>query len=239
MIELKDIGFKYNKLSEKKGEHFELKDISLKIEKGYISCLLGKNGAGKTTLLSLIYGLLKPSSGEILWNGETISKKNLAGFRRSTSFVGGRWCIDGMTVEHNAEMLSTLYPSFDRDYFDMLMKVAGAERIRDSLFGGLSKGEKVKAEICFMLARRPEIIILDEPLANIDPVFKTDILELLQKAVSENEIGVFLSTHLVDEISEMVDYINVLKNGQMVMSGSRFEILGDDEGKSLRELMKG
>ena len=92
---------------------------------------------------------------------------------------------------------------------------------------------------CFMLARRPEIIILDEPLANIDPVFKTDILELLQKAVSENEIGVFLSTHLVDEISEMVDYINVLKNGQMVMSGSRFEILGDDEGKSLRELMKG
>lgn len=239
MIELKDIGFKYNKLSGKKGEEFELKDISLKIEKGYISCLLGKNGAGKTTLLSLIYGLMKPGSGEVLWNGERVTKKNMADYRRSTAFVGGHWCVGGMTVEHNVEMLSTLYPSFDRDYFDTLMKVAGADRIRESLFSSLSKGEKVKAEICFMLARRPEIIILDEPLANIDPVFKTDILALLQKAVSDNEIGVLLSTHLVDEISEMVDYINVMRNGQMVMSGSRFEILGDDEGKNLRELMKG
>lgn len=239
MIELKNIGYKYAKKVKNKDKRFELKDASLKIEKGYISCLLGKNGAGKTTLLSLIYGMLKPNSGEVLWDGERVDGRNLMDFRKDTAFVGGAWCVDSMTVEHNVEMLSQLYPSFDKEYFDTLMKVAGADRIRDSVFGTLSKGEKVKAEICFMLARRPGIIILDEPLANIDPVFKVDILALLQKAVSDNEIGVLISTHLLDEISDMVDYINVLDDGCIVKSGSRFEILGDDGEKSLRDLMKG
>ena len=239
MIELKNIGYKYTNKVKDKGKRFELQDASLKIEKGYISCLLGKNGAGKTTLLSLMYGMLKPNSGEVLWDGVKVDKKNLTEFRKDTAFVGGTWCVDGMTVDHNVEMLSQLYPSFDTEYFNTLMKVAGADRIRNSLFGNLSKGEKVKAEICFMLARRPGIIILDEPLANIDPVFKVDILALLQKTVSDNEIGVLISTHLLDEISDMVDYINVLEDGRIVKSGSRFEILGDNGEKSLRDLMKG
>ena len=69
MIELKNIGYKYTNKVKDKGKRFELQDASLKIEKGYISCLLGKNGAGKTTLLSLMYGMLKPNSGEVLWDG--------------------------------------------------------------------------------------------------------------------------------------------------------------------------
>ena len=237
MIEIKDMEFRYGSVT-KKEKKFEVKDASLKLEKGYISCLLGKNGAGKTTLLSLMYGMLKPKKGELLWDGKPVTKNNLTEYRQNVAYIGENWCLQGLTVDHNIEMLSGLYPSFDKTYFDSLMKLAGADRVRESLFGKLSKGEKVKVEIAFALARRPKYVILDEPLANIDPVFKIDILDILQKGVSDNEIGILLSTHLLDEISDMVDYINVMEDGRITTSGTRFEVLGEDGNAQLRDVFR-
>ncbi len=237
MIEIKDMEFRYGSVT-KKEKKFEVKDASLKFEKGYISCLLGKNGAGKTTLLSLMYGMLKPKKGELLWDGKPVTKNNLTEYRQNVAYIGENWCLQGLTVDHNIEMLSGFYPSFDKTYFDSLMKLAGADRVRESLFGKLSKGEKVKVEIAFALARRPKYVILDEPLANIDPVFKIDILDILQKGVSDNEIGILLSTHLLDEISDMVDYINVMEDGRITTSGTRFEVLGEDGNAQLRDVFR-
>ncbi len=237
MIEIKDMEFRYGSVT-KKEKKFEVKDASLKLEKGYISCLLGKNGAGKTTLLSLMYGMLKPKKGELLWDGKPVTKNNLTEYRQNVAYIGENWCLQGLTVDHNIEMLSGFYPSFDKTYFDSLMKLAGADRVRESLFGKLSKGEKVKVEIAFALARRPKYVILDEPLANIDPVFKIDILDILQKGVSDNEIGILLSTHLLDEISDMVDYINVMEDGRITTSGTRFEVLGEDGNAQLRDVFR-
>ncbi len=237
MIEIKDMEFRYGSVT-KKEKKFEVKDASLKLEKGYISCLLGKNGAGKTTLLSLMYGMLKPKKGELLWDGKPVTKNNLTEYRQNVAYIGENWCLQGLTVDHNIEMLSGFYPSFDKTYFDSLMKLAGADRVRESLFGKLSKGEKFKVEIAFALARRPKYVILDEPLANIDPVFKIDILDILQKGVSDNEIGILLSTHLLDEISDMVDYINVMEDGRITTSGTRFEVLGEDGNAQLRDVFR-
>lgn len=237
MIEIKDMEFRYGSVT-KKEKKFEVKDASLKLEKGYISCLLGKNGAGKTTLLSLMYGMLKPKKGELLWDGKPVTKNNLTEYRQNVAYIGENWCLQGLTVDHNIEMLSGFYPSFDKTYFDSLIKLAGADRVRESLFGKLSKGEKVKVEIAFALARRPKYVILDEPLANIDPVFKIDILDILQKGVSDNEIGILLSTHLLDEISDMVDYINVMEDGRITTSGTRFEVLGEDGNAQLRDVFR-
>ena len=237
MIEVNNISFKYG-MKPAGGKKFEVRDASLKLEQGYISCLLGNNGAGKTTLLNLIYGMLKPRSGEVVWNGNKLTGRNMADFRQETAYIGEKWCADGLTVGRNTELLSNLYPAFDRDYYDEIMKLAGMDRVRDTFFGKLSKGEKVKVEIAFALARKPKFIILDEPLANVDPVFKIDILELLQNSVKDNETGVLLSTHLLDEISEMVDFINVMENGKITKSGTRFDLLGDDESKQLRNVLK-
>jgi ABC-2 type transport system ATP-binding protein len=228
MLTAKNIYYRYGLVKAKK-EDFELCDISLILEPGYVSCLLGKNGSGKTTLLNLLYGMRKPKSGEILWKGQRLEDKTLADFRQEVAYVGEAWCVESMTVSQNIEMLSILYPAFDRGYFDSLMKLAGVEGCLDQVFSALSTGERVKVEISFVLARRPKLILLDEPLANIDPVFKVDVLELLQKGVAENETGVLISTHLLDEISDMVDYVNVLENGRLVKSGTRFEVLGEGQ----------
>ena len=228
MLTAKNINYRYH-LGKTKKNDFELQDISLKLEPGYVSCLLGKNGSGKTTLLNLLYGMRKPKSGEILWNDRALTDEALVEFRQEVAYVGEAWCVEHMTVEHNIEMLAILYPGFDRAYFDSLMKLAGVDKCREKPFSDLSTGERVKVEISFVLARRTKVILLDEPLANIDPVFKFDVLELLQKAVAENETGVLISTHLIDEISDMVDYVNVLDNGSLIKSGTRFEILGEGQ----------
>lgn len=215
---------------------FAIKDVFINAEPGYITCLLGKNAAGKTTLLSLLYGMLRPKSGKVSWDGKQINDKTLAAYRRDVAYFGETWCSQSLTVNKNVEMLSILYPTFDRETFDSLITLAQVEGTLNKRYMDLSAGEKAKVEIAFLLARKPKLIILDEPLANIDPVFKIDILELLQKSVADNGTGVLISTHLIDEISDMVDYIYVLDNGEIVKHGTRFELLSDGEG-NLREVL--
>lgn len=233
MLEARDLQYRYGLTAGEK--NFELQGVSMKLEEGYLSCLLGRNGAGKTTLLSLLYGMLKPWAGEVLWNGEPLTGKNLVRFRREVAYAGETWCAENMTLGKNVEMLSLLYPSFDRAYFESLVKLAGVEDCMEKRFATLSTGERVKSEIAFLMARRPKFILLDEPLANIDPVFKVDVLELLQKAVAENETGVLISTHLVDEISDVVDYVYVLEKGKLAKAGSKLEMLGDGQ---LRDIFR-
>ena len=122
---------------------------------------------------------------------------------------------------------------------DKLLKDAGIKNKADKTVGSFSAGEAVKAEISFALARRPKLLIMDEPLANLDPVYKTDILELLQDAVSANDLGILLSTHLLDEIEDITDKIYIMENGKITKSGDRFEMLGENEDKQLRDLAKG
>jgi len=231
IIEAKNLTFRYRRI--RNSEHFVMNNVSLKLEPGYITCLLGNNGAGKTTLLSLLYGILHPKSGEILWNGTPLSKANQMDFRREIAISSNSWCADDLTIRQNIEMLSILYPSFDHEYFQNLMKLSEMEHSYDKVYATLSTGERIKAQLAFLLARKPKYLLLDEPLANIDPIFKIDILDLLQREVADNELGILISTHLLDEISDMVDYVHVLDHGQLVKSGSRFDVLGN---RDLRDL---
>jgi len=180
--------------------------------------------------------MLRPKSGNVNWEGKKVDDKTLAAYHRDVAYFGESWCSQSLTVNKNVEMLSILYPTFDRKTFDSLIALAQAEGTLDKRYIELSTGEKAKVEIAFLLARKPKLIILDEPLANIDPVFKIDILELLQKGVADNGTGVLISTHLIDEISEMVDYIYVLDNGRITKHGTRFELLSDGDG-NLREVL--
>ena len=235
MIEAKNISFKYGI-----GSKFKVDGLSISVEEGMISCLIGKNGCGKTTVLKLLYGMLTPSAGAVYTDGKKLSGKTLAEYHENTAYVGDKnWCDTSRTLEHNVEMLSILYPSFDREYFDKLLKDAGIKNKADKTVGSFSAGEAVKAEISFALARRPKLLIMDEPLANLDPVYKTDILELLQDAVSANDLGILLSTHLLDEIEDITDKIYIMENGRITKSGDRFEMLGENEDKQLRDLAKG
>ena len=235
MLKITDMNYRYPGSHKKK---FEIKDVSLTLEPGMISCLIGRNGAGKTTLLKLICGMIKVHSGRIEWNRSEVKRKDLPDYRRDVAYVGGEdWCAGSLTIRQNTELFKQLYPEFDDAYYEQLMQLADLEIAAEQAYYQLSAGQQMKAELIFALARHPKMLLLDEPLANLDPVFKTDILELIQEDVAKNGTGVLISSHLVDEISEIVDVICVMENGTIQKSGDRFELLGADGEKSLREVI--
>ena len=202
---------------------FRLQDVSLRIEQGYFYTLVGENGSGKTTLLNLLYGIRRPKSGEVRWNGELLTEKTLPKFRQSAAYVGEVWCDKYATTEANVRFLKLLYPSFDEEYFRELTAKAELDGLLDRPYKTLSAGEQIKAEIVFQLARRPELLILDEPLAGLDPVFKTDVLELLQSAVAESGMTIFMATNLVTEVEDVADYAGEIRDGRLVRFASRLE----------------
>ena len=199
---------------------FRIENVSLEIEKGYVYALLGENGAGKTTLLKLLYGVLAPRPGQVLWKDCRICQRTLAAYHREAAFVGMPWCMPSVSTADNVDLLKSLYPAFDEEYWEVLLKRADMfYSVKDAPYGTLSTGEACKINILFCLARHPELLILDEPLANLDPVFKTEIMDILRDAVATDGLTVLLSTNLIDEISGLADYYGIIQNGSLVMWG--------------------
>lgn len=227
MIKLRDLNYSYDK------KDLKLENINLDIEPGYITVLVGANGCGKTTLMRNMYGSLTPKSGEIFLDDEKISFDNLAEFHRDVVYIGKSMYADYYTIADNIELFRTLYDRFDEETFLKLANKFGLGNRIDSKYSILSRGQKVKADIAFAIAVKPKYIILDEPYAGLDEVSKQDITEILQNKVSEDNVGIFLSTHIIDEIGDVADFIVMMKDGKIVKSGDRDSVIG--MGKTLTE----
>ena len=227
MIKLRDLNYSYDK------KDLKLENINLDIEPGYITVLVGANGCGKTTLMRNMYGSLTPKSGEIFLDDEKISFDNLAEFHRDVVYIGKSIYADYYTIADNIELFRTLYDRFDEETFLKLANKFGLGNRIDSKYSILSRGQKVKADIAFAIAVKPKYIILDEPYAGLDEVSKQDITEILQNKVSEDNVGIFLSTHIIDEIEDIADFIVMMKDGKIVKSGDRDSVIG--MGKTLTE----
>jgi ABC-2 type transport system ATP-binding protein len=140
---------------------------------------------------------------------------------------------DYYTVADNIELFRTLYDRFDEEIFLKLANKFGLGNRIDSKYSILSRGQKVKADIAFAIAVKPKYIIPDEPYAGLDEVSKQDITEILQSRVSEDNVGIFISTHIIDEIEDVADFIVMMKDGKIVKSGDRDSVIGI--GKTLTE----
>lgn len=219
MIKLKDLSYRYGK------NGFELDKINIEVEPGYITVLVGNNGCGKTTLMRNMYGSLIPKSGEIFLDDKKIEFNDLAEYHRSVAIIGKSLFADYYTIGDNAELFRNLYDNFDEDMFlNLINKFDLGNRI-DSKYDILSRGQKVKVDIAFALAIKPKYLILDEPFAGLDEVSKQDIVEILQNRINEDNMGVFVSTHLLDEIEDIADYVIMMKDGKIIKSGDRDSVI--------------
>lgn len=224
---------------------FSLNNVQFKLEDGYLMCLLGRNGAGKTTLLQTVYGMVWPDGGEIRWQFEgdhtrqVLTKKNLQKFHQLAAYAGGEaWCFEEYSMLQNKELLAALYPQFDEQlYGEYLSFFSLREEEERKHYADLSTGQKMQFQIAFALARKPKLLLLDEPMANLDPVVRTDLLEALQDCVARWNMGIILSTHLVDDISDMADYIGILEQGRLTDFGDREVVLQRYGSENLRNLL--
>lgn len=242
MLKVKNINYRVNK-------KFSLSDIEFTVSDGYMTCLIGKNGAGKTTLMNVLYGCIIPESGSVYYDEKEIIKKDrksahirrMTEFRRDAAFItGDSWCAENMSVEENVSLMRCMYDSFDYEEFERIMNIFEfPSGNRKNEYKLLSTGQKMQFQIAFHMARHPKLYLMDEPLANLDPVVKEDILELVRNKIAAENASVIMSTHLVEEISDMVDYVAVMENGNMKAFGSRDEIMEKSGAGSIRELVKG
>jgi len=199
-----------------------LRDCTLGIPEGHVTGLVGPNGAGKTTLLRLAAGMLAPTRGTITVLGQrpAAGPAQLArvGFVAQDTPVYAR-----MTVADHLRLGSWLNPGWDDDLAQRRIGQVGLDPGQRG--GSLSGGQRAQLALTLALAKRPGLLILDEPVAALDPLARREFLQGLMEAVAEHEVSVVLSSHLVADLERICDYLIVLVASKVQIAGEVSELL--------------
>jgi len=210
-----------------------LHDVSIQVQQGEAVALLGPNGAGKTTSFYIMTGLVAPNSGEITLDGQNIT--NLPMYRRARLGVGylpqETSIFRGLNVEQNLRAVLEAQPLSKRKQEKLLEELLhefSVTHLRHTPATALSGGERRRVEIARALCSRPKFILLDEPLAGIDPIAVGDILELV-KVLKTKGIGVLITDHNVRDCLDIVDRAYILHNGHVLMEGTPEQIIENED----------
>ena len=213
-------------LTKSYGGKLALNQIYLNLERGRIIGLLGPNGSGKSTLIKLMNGLLKPSAGEILIDGQrpgTDSKAKISYLPERTYLPGG------MKVIEVVQYFQDFYADFrvERAY-DMLsrLQIPPNERLKN-----LSKGMKEKVQLVLVMSRDAQLYVLDEPIAGVDPASRDYILHTVLNNYNRNAT-ILLSTHLISDVEQSLDEVVFIKYGNIILQAPAEQIRAR-EGKSI------
>jgi cobalt/nickel transport system ATP-binding protein len=211
-----------------------LKNVSFIAGRKSRVAIIGANGAGKSTLFKHFNGVLKPSSGEVLVRGEPISKENIKEVRKVVGLVfqNPDDQIFSPTVEQDVAFGPTnlgLDEATIQHRVEEALKIVGLEDLRHRVPHHLSGGEKKRVAIAGIIAMEPQVLVLDEPTAGLDPKGFSDMVRFLNSLPEEYGMTVIFSTHHVDLVSEVADYIYVMDGGSIVAQGTVDEIFMQQE----------
>lgn len=209
-------------LGKKYGRRWALSDCTLDIPAGRVVGLVGPNGAGKTTLLSLAVGQLPPTAGtiEVLGGRPGSSPAQLA----KVGFVAQDTpTYAGLSVADHLRLGARLNPGWEDTVAHDRIKRLGLDPARRA--GKLSGGQRAQLALTLGLAKRPELLILDEPVAALDPLARREFLQDLMEAAVEHQLNVVLSSHLVSDLERVCDHLIVLVDSRVRLAGEVDELL--------------
>lgn len=224
IIELRNLSYSYGNSKIE-----ALRDINLKISPGEKVAFLGANGAGKSTLFKHLNGILKPSSGEVFVHEEPISKKNIAKVRQTVGIVfqNPDDQILAPTVEQDVAFGPVNMGLSEKEVSSRVDEALGLVNMRgleDRSPHHLSGGQKKRVAIAGILAMRPEVIVLDEPTAGLDPMGAENIMAVIEKMNHDLGITIILSTHDVDMVPLFADRVFLMHHGRIEAQGTAKEI---------------
>jgi len=204
-------------LGKRYRQRWALSDCTLEIPEGRVAGLVGPNGAGKSTLLNLAVGLLTPDAGTVTvldgQPGSGPAQLAQVGFVAQDTPV-----YAGLSVADHLRFGAHLNPGWDAAYAEDRIERLGLDPGQRA--GKLSGGQRAQLALTVALAKRPRLLILDEPVASLDPLARREFLQGLMEAVAEWEVSVILSSHLVNDLERVCDYL-------VVLAASRVQIAGD------------
>lgn len=213
------------------GEKQVLNNITLTVPRGKIIGLLGKNGTGKTTLIKLINGLLTPTEGEIVFEGEKIgpqSKLNIA-------YLPERTYLDkSMTINETLKFFKEFYSNFDIDKAKDLLKKLDLDENQKII--KMSKGMQEKVQLVLVMSRKADLYILDEPLGGVDPATRDYILDTILTNFHEGA-SIIISTHLISDIERILDEVIFIDKGEIKLTSDADE-LRNKENASIDEIFR-
>jgi ABC-2 type transport system ATP-binding protein len=221
---MSEFAIETNRLSKVFPGHVDaVRDLDLQIKPGTVYGLVGTNGAGKTTTLRLLTGLLRPTGGTAhvlgtnLWNAPRATRAKVAYVSQSQLLHGP------MTVSELCYYVSHFYEKWDQSYARSLAKKWDLPW--DRQVGLMSGGQQRKASILLAFACRPEILILDEPAAALDPLARRQFIDELIEIVSENEkCTILFSTHIVSDLERVAEYVGIMDQGKIIVSSTLEEL---------------
>ena len=229
MLEVRDIKYSYN------NDYQALKGVSLKIEKGEMVALLGKNGAGKSTLFLHLNGIYEPDEGKVFIDGEELKydKKSLLKFRQKVGIVfqNPDDQIFAPTVEEDVAfgpLNLGLSMGEVQDRVEEALERVGMSGFEKTAPHHLSGGQKKRVAIAGILAMKPEIMVLDEPTAGLDPQGVTNLVKLL-KELNDEGITIVISTHEVDLVPDYANRVFVLVGGELIAEGTPKDIFSQSD----------
>ncbi|MGD0557066.1 MAG: ABC transporter ATP-binding protein [Streptosporangiaceae bacterium] len=213
-------------LGRRYGRSWALRDCTLTIPAGHLAALVGPNGAGKTTLMNMVVGLTTQTTGTatVLGGQPPGSPTALDGI----AFVAQDAPVyKNLSVADMLHLTRNLNRTFDQRFAGARLAELGIPLKKKS--GKLSGGQQAQLALTLALARRPELLILDEPLAALDPLARQDFLASVMTAMADDGVSVLLSSHALAELERVADYLVILANGEMRLAGEVDDLLAEHQ----------
>jgi len=225
---------KLNKIYDKT---IAVKDLSFVINKGKIIGLLGPNGCGKTTTIAMILGLLKPTSGEVIIKGKNIEKERINLLEKMNFISPYVELPKKLTVEENLKVYAGLYGV--KNINEKISELVNELRLNKFLkkkTGELSSGQKNRISLAKALINDPEILMLDEPTASLDPETGDFVRSFIENYSSKTNVTILLASHNMNEVERLCDSVMMMKDGIIVDTGKSQELISRHGRKNLEEV---
>lgn len=210
-------------LSKSIGDTTILNNISMRVKRGEIYGFLGANGAGKTSLMKALYRIMIPTSGVVVLLGERIADKNNAVFSRIGSIIETPIFYDEFDARKNLELYCG-YMVSGYEHIEETLSLFGLAEVTDKAVKNFSLGMKQRLALARAFLTRPDLLILDEPINGLDPQGIIETRELLLHINHEYHTSIFISSHILDELSKIANTIGVIDKGTMIAEISMSEI---------------